>query len=107
MSKKVALESLVVDGVTYVPEGDSKPDGPRVVLVVDRGWIFAGDLTVLGKRLLLSRALLVQRWDGLGFEGMIADPKNSKVILKRITGCVDVPEDSEIFRIPVGAEWGL
>ena len=99
------IKSIVVDGVTYVPEAQ-RPTGNRAVVVVDRGWIFAGDVVRENGRIKLSRALHVFRWESIGFDGMIADPKSSKVTLKPIID-VDIPEGAEIFCIPVCEDWGL
>jgi hypothetical protein len=37
-------ETIKIDDTTYV-RADAKPVGNRAVVVVDRGWIFAGDVT--------------------------------------------------------------
>ena len=97
------VKSIEIDGVKYAPV---QANGKRAVVVVDRGWIFAGDVEEKDGRILLKRALHVFRWDSIGFDGMIADPKNSKVKLKPISD-VDLPCGSEIFCVPVGDEWGL
>jgi hypothetical protein len=78
----------------------------RAVIVVDRGWIFAGDVTRENGRIKLSRAIHVFRWESIGFDGMIKDPKSSKVTLKSLPD-VDMPQDAEIFAIPVEESWGL
>lgn len=36
--------AITVNGVEYVRKAD-KPTGTRAIIVVDRGWIFAGDVT--------------------------------------------------------------
>ena len=99
------MKSIVVDGVTYVPESQ-RPTGTRAVIVVDRGWIFAGDVVRENGRNKLSRAVHVLRWESIGFDGMIADPQSNKVTLKPITD-VDIPEGAEIFCVPVSEDWGL
>ena len=99
------MQKVVVDGVTYIPES-SKPVGNRAVVVVDRGWIFAGDVVRENGRIKLSRALHVFRWESIAFNGMIANPKSSKVTLKQIAD-VDIPEGAEIFCVPVCEDWGL
>jgi hypothetical protein len=96
-------ESITVDGVEY---RRASPNGNRAVVVVDRGWIFAGDVNAEGDRIKLSRAVHVFRWESIGFNGMIDDPKSSKVVLKKIAD-VDLPKSSEIFRVAVGEQWGL
>jgi uncharacterized protein with ACT and thioredoxin-like domain len=95
-------KEIIIDGVKYVA---STPNGNRAVVVVDRGWIFAGDITEVDGRLKLSRAVHVLRWESVGFAGMVADPKKN-VVLKPCAD-VDMPADAEIFRVGVNDSWGL
>lgn len=78
----------------------------RCVVVVDRGWIFAGDVNERAGRIRLSRCVWVFRWSSIGFAAMLAEPKRSEVDLRPCAD-VDIPSDAEIFRVPVGASWGL
>lgn len=78
----------------------------RCVVVVDRGWIFAGDVTEENGRIRLSDAVWVFRWEECGFDGVLANPKNSKVTLKKMNHVVDIPRESEVFRVPVSEDWG-
>jgi hypothetical protein len=100
--------TITIDQVKYVREDSiaPKPTGTRAVVVVDRGWIFAGDVTRENGRIKLSRAIHVFRWESIGFDGMIANPKSNKVMLKPLDD-VDMPESAEIFCIPVPDTWGL
>lgn len=98
-------DSITVDGVTYTRAEPS--NGKRAVIVVDRGWIFAGDVTRENGRITLKRAVWVFRWEGCGFDGVLADPKSKKVTLKPLSHAVDIPADSEIFCVPVADDWGL
>lgn len=102
------MSKLVINGIEYVPAADAvaKPTGQRAVVVVDRGWIFAGDVTQENGRIKLSRAVWVFRWSNCGFNGVIANPKSDEVELRRIAD-VDLPEAAEIFRVPVADDWGL
>jgi len=79
----------------------------RAVIVVDRGWIFAGDVTRENGRIILDRAIWVFRWESVGFDGVIKNPKSNYVTLRKMENKVEIPEASEIFCIPVDAEWGL
>lgn len=98
--------TIKIDDVTYVREdaAQSKPNGNRAIIVVDRGWIFAGDVTRENGRIKLSRALHVFKWESVGFAGMIENTK--KADLRKIAD-VDIPEDAEIFCVPVSESWGL
>ena len=99
---------IKIDDVEYVRADAIKPPiaGTRAVVVVDRGWIFAGDVTRENGRIKLSRAIHVFRWESIGFNGMIENPSSNKVTLKLIAD-VDMPESAEIFCIPVKDDWGL
>jgi hypothetical protein len=81
--------------------------GKRAVVVVDRGWIFAGDVTEENGRIYLDRAVWVFRWEGIGFDGVIADPKSAKATIKKLSNRVDIPKGAEVFRVPVGDSWGI
>ena len=84
----------------------TKTTGTRAVVVVDRGWIFAGDLTRENGRILISNALHVFKWESVGFSGLISDPKKAKADLRPIAD-VDMPAGAEIFCVPVDDGWGL
>lgn len=96
-------EIITINGIEYTPVR-AAPKGARAIIVVDRGWIFAGDVTRENGRIKLSRALHVFKWESVGFAGMIENTK--KADLRPITD-VDIPEDSEIFCVPVDDNWGL
>lgn len=99
-------KQIIIDGVTYVPQVPA-PAGTRIVLVGDRGWIFAGDASVTDEgEVRLDRAVGVRRWEGVGFNGMIADPK-VKVVLELMSAPVIFPAASILFRVPVADNWGL
>ena len=100
------MKSVMIDGVEYV-EKALLPECSRAIVVVDRGWIFAGDVVRENGRIRLSRAVHVFRWESIGFDGMIANPTSSKVSLKPLANTVDIPEGSEIFCIPVCDDWGV
>lgn len=97
-------ETIKVDGVTYA-KATAKP-GNRAVVVCDRGWIFAGDVEDKDGRIRITRAIHVFRWESMGFSAMVAQGKGPKVDLRPCAD-VDMPSDSELFRIPVGDSWGL
>ena len=104
MSKKVDVEKVVIDGKTYVPES-AAPTGTRAVVVVDRGWIFAGDVTRTEGNLVLGRAVHVRKWSSGWFGGMLENPKGADI--GNMTTTVVIPEASVIFTCPVGDSWGL
>ena len=103
------MKKITVNGIEYfqVDQSQQLIEGDRAVIVVDRGWIFAGDVTRENGRIKLTRAIHVYCWESIGFDGMIADPKSSKVTLRPIPNGVDIPEGAEVFCIPVETDWGL
>ena len=101
----IDLNRIEVNGVQYV-KADAAPTGTRAVIVADRGWIFAGDVTRENGRIKLSRAVWLFRWESVGFAAVVADPKKSKADIRPIAD-VDMPSDAELFCIPVADSWGL
>lgn len=104
------INEIEVNGVKYVRAdsvGAPVPNGKRAVVVVDRGWIFAGDVTEENGRVYLDRAVWVFRWESVGFAAVVEDPKKAKADIRKLTTRVDIPAGSEIFRLPVGDSWGL
>jgi hypothetical protein len=96
---------VTINGVDYAPVAN-RPTGTRAVVVADRGWIFAGDVTRENGRVRISNALHVFKWEDIGFAGMIADPKKAKADLRKIAD-VDMPAGAEVFCVPVNDGWGL
>jgi hypothetical protein len=96
---------VTINGVDYAPIAN-RPTSNRAVVVVDRGWIFAGDVTRENGRIRISRALHVFKWETNGFAGMIADTKKAKADLRPIAD-VDMPAGAEVFCVPVADDWGL
>lgn len=106
----IQAERLTLNGLEYVRADRADAavsNGNRCVVVVDRGWIFAGDVTHENGRLLLSRAVWVFSWESVGFAAVVADPKKSKADIRPLTTVIDIPEGAEIFRLPVSDNWGL
>lgn len=95
------MKNIVIAGVEYTP---AQKIGARAVVVIDRGWIFAGDVRRENGRIYLSRAVWVFKWDSVGFAAVVADPSKADI---RPIDDVELPEVSEIFSIPVGDDWGL
>ena len=97
-------DTLEIEGVIYRRE---EPNGNRAVVVIDRGWIVAGDVTEENGRIKLSRAIWVFRWESVGFDGVLKNPADSRVKLRKLDHVVDLPADAEVFRVPVDNDWGL
>ena len=99
------MANVVIDGIEYAPV--VRAAGTRAVVVVDRGWIFAGDVTREGNRIFLDRAVWIFRWESIGFDGVIANPKDKNVTLRKMKNRVEIPAQSEIFSVPVSDDWGV
>jgi hypothetical protein len=99
---ETSASQIQINGVTYV-RADSVPTGNRAVVVVDRGWIFAGDVTREDGRIKLSRAVHVFKWESIGFAKMV---ETEQADLRPIAD-VDMPAGAEIFCIPVSDDWGI
>jgi hypothetical protein len=100
----MTIKNITIDGVEYAkvtPTRDS-----RAVVVVDRGWIFAGNVTRANGRVQLTKALHVFKWEVNGFSGLIEDPKRAKADLRPIAD-VDIPAGAEVFCVGVPDDWGL
>ena len=61
-------KSVVIDGVRYA---EDRPAGNRHVVVLDNGFVFAGDLEETG-RVFLTRVVNLRRWQKNGLGGAIA-----------------------------------
>ena len=104
------MKTININGEDYIKATDVpqiKPNGNRAVVVVDRGWIFAGDVTEHEGRITLTRAVWVFQWESIGFNGVLENPDAGEVELRPMANEVDIPAGSEIFRIPVEDDWGL
>ncbi len=99
------MANVIIDGIEYAPV--VRAPGTRAVVVVDRGWIFAGDVTREGNRIFLDNAVWVFRWESIGFDGVIANPKDKNVTLRKMKNRVEIPAQSEIFSVPVSDDWGV
>ena len=109
MENSINATELELNGVKYV-RADSvsqRPAGNRCVVVIDRGWIYAGDVERKDGRILLTRAVWVFNWASIGFDGVLKNPKSDNVELRKIDHVVDIPEGAEIYCIHVDDKWGL
>jgi hypothetical protein len=77
----------------------------RCVVVIDRGWIYCGDVTDEHGRVYLDRAVWVFSWRQIGFAGVLEHPE--KADIRPVKHRVNIPRDAEIYRVEVEDEWGL
>lgn len=97
-------DELIIDGEVYIKK--TNHSGNRHVVVVDRGWIFAGNVTEDSGRIYLDDAVWLFRWESIGFSRVIDEWKSEKVQIRSVSTIVDIPLASEIFRLPVADDWG-
>ena len=106
---QATLDTVTINGTTYIRadlQAVAPKPGKRAVVVLDRGWIFAGDVERKDGRILMTRVVHVRSWSSIGFDGMVNDPKSDKVVLHKHKD-LDVPAGAEVFSVPVDDTWGL
>ena len=110
MTLSANLNTIQINGMEYVSKDSvsSIPTGDREVVVIDRGWIFAGDVVrdAATGDLTLHNAIHVFRWEEIGYTGVLENPTSKKVTLKTCAYPVKVPAGSVIFTNPVPSDWG-
>ncbi len=94
--------TITIDGIDYVKEGQ-KITGNRHIVVLDRGWIFVGNLEVDGETYKLTNTQNIRKWGKSGFGGMVLDPKKAEVVLDK-SGPLEFK--SPIFLVSVPENWG-
>ena len=108
------VSSIEINGIIYVPQSTANtlPSGNRNIVVVDRGWIFAGDVEFVAfndatQELVLNNAVWLFKWESIGFDGVIKNPKSSQVTICKMDNPVVIPQQSVVFKVPVSSRWGL
>jgi hypothetical protein len=105
------VSSIEINGIIYVPQStaNTSPSGNRNIVVVDRGWIFAGDVVFndTTQELVLSNAVWLFKWESIGFDGAIKNPKSDQVTIRKMDNPVAIPKQSVVFKVPVSSCWGL
>lgn len=97
------MSTITINGVDDIPvsEAGPTPETKKQILVLQRGWIFIGDLTKDGDEFVLSNAQNIQRWgtkDGLGQLAM-SGPTSGTVL--KGAGTVRCHELTVVFRMDV------
>ena len=93
---------ITINGVEYAPVNQTP--GNRAVVVLDRGWIYAGDITERDGRVYLTRVSWVFCWESIGFSGVVESPEKADI---RPHADLNFPASVELFRVPVADDWGL
>jgi hypothetical protein len=113
MTKTTAtLSTIEINGVHYVPANSvvQTPTGNRIVAVIDRGWIYAGDRYECDNGYIgLRNVVWVFNWESIGFDGVLANPNNPKLNLRKLAPdmFIEIPQNSLIFQVRVCDNWGL
>jgi hypothetical protein len=105
------LQVLQINGVRYVPETAAGPAalpaGDRAVFVIDRGFVYAGNWSLADGQYILTDAVNLRRYESIGFEGVLANPKSNKATIVAMPYPVIVRVESVLFLVPVPQGWGL
>jgi hypothetical protein len=111
MTLSANLNTIQVNGVEYVRKDSIPgllPEGNREVVVMDRGWIYAGDVIRANNGdLEIYNPIHVFRWEEIGYTGVLENPNSKKVTLKTCPYPVKVPAGSVIYTNPVPSNWGI
>lgn len=78
----------------------------RYLIVLDTGWIFAGNILEQDNRVELHNAIMLVNWNKCSFNEIISNPNKSNVTLQKVSSVIDFPKESEIFRVPIPHNWG-
>ncbi len=103
------MDTIEINGESYV-KASSVPQpasGERAVVVIDRGWIYAGDVEERAGRVILTRAVWVFKWERVGFDQVIANPTQDAVKIRPMSQPINIPAGAELYRVPVPDGWGL
>jgi len=95
--------TITINGDEYVlvAEAGPRPESKKAILILQRGWVFIGDLSRDGDEFVLSNASNIQSWgttDGLG-QLALTGP-TSTTVLKR-AGTVRCHELTVVARLDV------
>ncbi|MFQ5471269.1 MAG: hypothetical protein ACE5FA_00095 [Dehalococcoidia bacterium] len=99
-------KSITINGVDYAPT-TTFPTGNRHIVVLDRGWIFVGDLVQSKEDGVyeLNNAQNVRKWSDGGFGGLTKDPVGAGAVLDS-SAAIRFSRSACIFMVPVPEEWG-
>ena len=65
------MTTMTINGIEYIPAAEAGPpaESTMSILILQRGWVFVGELSRDGEEFVLSNAQNIHRWgttDGLG-----------------------------------------
>lgn len=98
--------TIRMNGKTYRKAALTNEASNTAVVVIDRGWIYAGTVvSTQPGRMEIQNPLWVYQWESVGFTGVLANPME-KTELRTMPHPIEIPASSEIFRVPVPEGWG-
>lgn len=80
------------------------PTGQRHLVVLDRGWIFAGDVSNENEVLVIRNALNVRKWQQGGFGALSLGAKRAGAILDKSED-IYVSQSAVLFMVPIPDSW--
>ena len=106
-----SIETITINGVQYVRAdtlaASVEPPGDRVVVIADRGFIYAGNMTRNEDgSILLRNAVNVRRWKKGGMGGLLSDPVAAKATLDPVAYPIEFPAGTVLQIAKVPAAWG-
>jgi hypothetical protein len=78
----------------------------RHLVVLDRGWIFAGNLTMLddGEGYMLTDCVNIRRWETGGFGGLTKSRETTSAYLDPCRN-IKFRSSAMVFCVPIPEEW--
>lgn len=108
MPDNIIDNTITLNGIDYIPASEAGPkvESSKSIVILQRGWIFIGDLSKNGEEFTLSNAQNIQRWgttDGLGQLALSGPTPNTKL---KDAGTVRFHELTVVARLDVdGSKW--
>lgn len=100
---------ITINGTRYVREDTipAPPLGNRAVVIADRGFIYAGNLTRQDDgSILLTNAVNVRSWKKGGIGGLLSDPAEAGAQLDPVAYPVEFPSGTVLQIVAVPDTWG-
>jgi hypothetical protein len=102
--EKMNVESITVDGKTYVPKDSVvSHDGPIKIIVLQRAWIYVGYFSRNGNDCKLEKAKNIRQWGTSKGLGELVDGPTSSTKLD-FTGTVEFDYLTVVHSITVNQE---
>lgn len=104
------METININGVEYVKKSDipeAAPTGDRAVIIADRGFVYAGNMTRQEDgSILLTNAVNVRKWDKNGIGGLLSNPVTAGATLDPVAYPIEFPAGTVLQIVSVPESWG-